>query len=250
MQQVVMCRHILPSFPRILVVNRSESILANAKRFWNGALEAVKQMWKELVGFEDAQVEEQVCQHILQTYKQYPPILVMSTLGSIVAFQWSMIVGRVMVIPRALCWMLLLTFSIGLLLTFQRDRLIKRNTLDYWYCFGALVCTLELLPGVVPETERLLWSMVTFCFYRLPAVAMATRLSWAIGANLIYAIVSLVGIGLDTEHRTYDNGGDRVYVAFWLEALLLILVVGTAFAQRYSVKAFVKQRMLRNIVEP
>jgi len=231
------------------MVKRSDSILAHANQFWKGALEAARQLWKQIVGFEDPQVEEEVCKHILQTYKQYPPILVMSTLGSVVAFQWSMIVGRVMVIPRALCWMILLTLSIGLLLTFQRDRLIKRHTLDYWYCFGALLCTLQLLPGVVPETERLLWSMVTFCFYRLPAVAMAPRLSWAIVANLTYTVVSVVGISLDTEHRTYANGGDRVYVAFWLEALLLILVVGAAFSQRYSVKAFVKQRMLRAIME-
>ena len=239
-----------PSFPRLHMVKRSDSILAHANQFWKGALEAARQLWKQIVGFEDPQVEEEVCKHILQTYKQYPPILVMSTLGSVVAFQWSMIVGRVMVIPRALCWMILLTLSIGLLLTFQRDRLIKRHTLDYWYCFGALLCTLQLLPGVVPETERLLWSMVTFCFYRLPAVAMAPRLSWAIVANLTYTVVSVVGISLDTEHRTYANGGDRVYVAFWLEALLLILVVGAAFSQRYSVKAFVKQRMLRAIMEP
>ena len=228
---------------RLHLVKRRVTMLSYAKEFRTGMLKGMRRLWKQIVGFEDPQVEEEVFKQVLQVHLRYPPVLVISTLGSLVAFQWSIISDRVMVIPKPLCWTILLIHTLGLLLTIFRDQLINRNTVHLWYCCGALICTATLLPGFVPENHRLLWSMTTFCFYRLPATAMTTRLSLILASNLCYTVVTLLVMVLDTENREYDNGGDRVYVAFWLEALLLTLAVVAAFSQRLSMKILVKKRI-------
>jgi len=148
-----------------------------------------------------------------------------------------------MVMPKPLCWTILVVFMELALLTLNHE-LITRKTLSFWYGTGVLLCTTALLPGFVPKEERLLWSLVVFCFYRLPATALAPRLSLVIVSNLWFTTVSLLELYFDTEMKpNYENGSDRKYFAAWLEVLLLILAIGNAFSQRASIIENVKQRI-------
>eukprot|EP00434_Breviolum_minutum_P029390 symbB.v1.2.025993.t1/scaffold2562.1/size76343/2 len=225
------------------LATRRKSILSWATRFRSDVWKVLSPFWSQVSGTEDPQVQEEICHWIIQTYRRYPPVVTTCAFGSILSFQWSLMAGRPMVMPKPLCWTILVVLMELGLLTFNRE-LINRKTLSFWYGTGVLLCTTALLPGFVPKEERLLWSLVVFCFYRLPATALAPRLSLVILSNLGFTTVSLLELYLDTEMKpNYANGSDRKYVAAWLEVLLLILAIGNAFSQRATIIENVKQRI-------
>ena len=235
---------------RLHLATRRKSILSWATRFRSDVWKVLNPFWSQVSGTEDPQVQEEICHWIIQTYRRYPPVVTSCAFGSILSFQWSLMAGRPMVMPKPLCWTILVVLMELGLLTFNRE-LINRKTLSFWYGTGVLLCTTALLPGFVPKEERLLWSLVVFCFYRLPATALAPRLSLVIVSNLGFTTVSLLELYLDTEMKpNYANGSDRKYVAAWLEVLLLILAIGNAFSQRATIIENVKQRISHANTEP
>ena len=235
---------------RLHLISRRKNILSLASRFCSGVRKVLSGYWSQVSGTEDPHVQEEICNFILQAYRRYPPVVMTCALASIMSFQWSIMAGRPMMMPKPLCWTILVVFTELGLLTFCPG-LLTRKTLSFWYLTGVLLCTTALLPGFVPKEEKLLWSLVVFCFYRLPATAYAPRLSLVIVSNVCFTTVSLVELYLDMEMKpNYENGSDRKYVAAWVEVLLLMLAIGHTFSQRAYLRENVKQRISHANTEP
>lgn len=198
-------------------------------------------------GWGDPNVEQKICEKMVECSRRYACVLFLLTLLATVSFQWSMLVERTMVFQRPFCWVVLIVHIVSLLLT-SYPRLISTKTLNFWYCFGSVVTVVTLLPSFAPPEEKQMWSVMTFAAFRLPATGITTRISLVLTSNIGCLAAVIYGYAADNT-KTYESGGDALYVAAWFEAILFVLVTATAVSQRLSLTEQVQRKVSQSRAE-
>ena len=223
------------------------------RTFQSDMQKAIARYWsfcQGFLGWGDPMVEREVCQKVVECSRKYAQVLFFVTLLSITAFQWSILRGRTLTFERSFCWINLAAHVVGTLLTLKPE-LISSKTLNWWYCFGAIAAVssqIYQLRSMAPPDERLLWSVMIFAVFRVPASAITTRLSLVLATNIACMALCIYGRILDT-HKTQEPSDQSIYMGIWVEVIFAVLVTALAVFQKLNLTNLVRGKVSQNKAE-